>query len=44
MSRHFEKFVMKVLPWKTITICLAIIATCQFIQVFQGWFPRHLCP
>ncbi len=43
MSRHFEKFVMEVLPWKTITICLAIIAMCEFIQVFQGWASIHSC-
>lgn len=43
MSRHFEKFVMDILPWKSITICLAIIAMAQIIQVFQGWASVRLC-
>jgi len=44
MSRHFEKFVMEVLPWKTITVCLMVIAVCRIIGVFQGWAAIRLCP
>jgi hypothetical protein len=33
MSRHFEKFVMEVLPWKTITVCLIMIAIAEALQV-----------
>ncbi len=43
MSRHFENFVMDVFPWKTITVCLVVVAVAQFIQVFQGWASLRLC-
>ena len=45
MSRHFENFVMNVLPWKTITVCLMVIAAAnvafaavEVVQAVQGFF------
>jgi hypothetical protein len=38
MSRYFEKFVMEVFPWKTITVCLMVIAVCEVVQTVQGFF------
>ena len=33
MSKHFEEFVMDVLPWKTIAFCLIMIAIAECLQV-----------
>jgi len=38
MSRYFEKFVMEVFPWKTITVCLIIIAVCEVVQTVTPLF------
>ncbi len=45
MSRRFENFVMNVLPWKTITICLMVVAAAQIgfaavevVQAIQSFF------
>jgi hypothetical protein len=37
MSKHFENFVMNVFPWRTITICLIVIAVCELMQTGQGF-------
>ncbi len=31
--KGLEKFMVEVFPWKTITICLLVIAACEVVQV-----------
>jgi hypothetical protein len=38
--KGLEKFMVEVFPWKTITVFLGIIATCEMVQV-AVLFWRH---
>ena len=40
MSKKLDDFVINVFPWKTITIGVLIIATCEMVQVIV-MFWRH---
>jgi hypothetical protein len=40
MSKRLDDFMINVFPWKTITIMLSIIATCEMVQVIV-MFWRH---
>jgi len=35
--KGLEKFMVEVFPWKTMSVCLIIIACCEVAQTFMQW-------
>jgi hypothetical protein len=38
MSKRLDDFMINVFPWRTITIMICVIAACEIVQVFQGFW------